>query len=62
VIHVELTAAERDLIVVALRALEDRVCNGAFDFHLEPEFAQVASVPGWGDVLALSARLGFLPA
>jgi hypothetical protein len=52
-----LTHTERDIIIIALRLLEDQINNNHFDFSLEPEFGNDPHPPNWSDVMCLLARI-----
>jgi len=55
-ICVALTTTERDVIAIALRLLEDRIRNDAFDFRLESELDRDPAPPDGRAVLALLSR------
>lgn len=52
-----LTKRELAIVVIALRALEDRHMNGGFDFALEPEFEGDPMPPTALEVFGLARRL-----
>jgi hypothetical protein len=52
-----LTRRELAIVVIALRALEDRLMNGGFDFVLEPEFEDDSAPPTSLEVFGLARRL-----
>ena len=52
-----LSQRELAIVVVALRALEDRARNGGFDFRLEPEFEDDPTPPTAPEVFGLARRL-----
>ncbi len=52
-----LSRRELAIVVIALRALEDRQMNGGFDFRLEPEFEGDPEPPAALEVFGLARRL-----